>query len=130
MSHQKYGVRLLLALLFITVWSSSAHAQQAGTMRYNNAAKQYEFYDGTRWYYFGLGIALGSCTNEAAFEYDPLLVIPSYKFCNGSNWIRIVGITTLAICSQVRAIDYRSNTFMYCDGLFWNNMKGAISPSV
>ncbi len=130
MSYPKYGVRLLLALLFITVWAPNAHAQQAGTMRYNAAAKQYEFYDGTRWYYFGLGIALGACTNEAAFEYDPLLVIPSYKFCNGTNWIRIVGITTLAVCSQARAIDYRNNSFMYCDGLFWNNMKGAISPSV
>ena len=129
MSYKRYGVRLILALLFTLVWGHGAQAQQAGTMRYNNAAKQYEFYDGTRWYYLGLGIALGSCTSEAAFEYDPLLIIPSYKFCNGTNWIRIIGVTTLATCSQPRAIDYRSNTFMYCDGLFWNNMKGAASPS-
>lgn len=129
MSYRKYGLRLLFALLFMVAWPMAAHAQQAGTKRYNVVARQYEFYDGTRWYYLGLGVALGACSDEAAFEYDPLLVIPSYKFCNGTNWVRIVGITTLAVCTQPLAIDYRSNTFMYCDGLFWNNMKGAISPS-
>lgn len=121
---------MLWALLFIMVWPLSAQAQQAGTMRYDNVAKQYEFYDGTSWYYFGLGLALGSCTQEAAFDYDPLLVVPSYKYCNGSNWIHIVGLVTLTACTQAGALDYRDGSFMYCNGLLWNNMKGALSPSV
>lgn len=129
MMSQKYGSILSLAVLFTFLFGVDAHAQQAGTMKYNEVEHQYEFYDGSNWYYLGLGLAVGTCTKEGVMDYDPLLVIASYKFCNGTNWIRIVGIPTLSPCSQEAAMDYRSNTFMVCNGLLWTNIKGLPSPT-
>lgn len=129
---RQFGLRLLIALLFTMVWGAAAQAQQAGTMRYNNVAKKYEFHDGTKWYYVGGTLTLlETCTpeQEAQMEYDPLLII-SYKYCDGSHWQRIVGTATLELCSQPGVIDYRLNTYMYCNGLLWTRMKGGQSPSV
>jgi hypothetical protein len=127
MMSRKYGFVRVITVLFTLFFAQNAHAQQAGTMRYNSTAKQYEFYDGSQWYYLGLGLALGSCTQEAQMDYDPLLAVASYKYCNGTNWIRIVGVPTLMPCSGAGTMDYMSNTFMVCNGLLWTNIKGFLS---
>lgn len=116
-------------MLFTLFFAQNAHAQQAGTMQYNSATKQYEFYDGTQWFYLGLGLSLGACTTEGQMDYDPLLTVASYKYCNGTNWIRIVGVPTLTPCSQEAAMDFRNDTFMVCNGLLWTNIKGFPSPT-
>lgn len=110
----------------IVCFANSAHAQPAGSMRYNSTIKNMEFYDGVNWYGFGLGLGLGGgpSSSEGTMEFDGIL--NTYRLCNGTVWITLIGLPTLALCSKVGAIDYRSNTFMYCDGLLWMNLKGAI----
>ncbi len=132
MKAKRYGLLLFIAMLFTTGWGQYAHANRAGTMRYNPTVKKYEFHDGTRWYYVGGTLALlETCTpaQEAHMEYDPLLIL-SFKYCDGSFWQRIVGTLTLEPCSGAGVVDYRLNTFMYCNGLLWTRMKGMQSPSV
>jgi len=104
----------------------ATHAEAAdveGTMRYNEVSKQMEFYDGVRWYNFGLGVILGTCTQAGAMDYEPLL-LTSYQYCNGTHWVKIVGIPTLAVCPTAGMIEYRQSTFMVCNGLLWTNIKG------
>jgi hypothetical protein len=63
--------------------------------RYNFVTKKYEFYDGADWYNFELGVSLGACTNEAETEFSTLLGI--FQYCNGTNWIRLVGTPDLKL---------------------------------
>lgn len=108
----------------LLLFATPSHAQdRAGSMRYNPVSRQMEFYDGTRWYNFGLGLALGTCNTPGAMDYEPLILI-SYQYCNGTNWVKIVGIPTLAVCNRAGMIDFRQSTFMVCNGLLWANIKG------
>lgn len=116
-----------IVMLFASPAPARAQDRE-GSMRYNAASKQMEFYDGTRWYNFGLGVALGVCDKPGAMEYEPLILI-SYQYCNGTNWVKIVGIPTLSLCNSNGAIDYRQSTFMVCNGLLWTNIKGAAASS-
>ena len=106
--------------------ATPAAAQTAGTMRYNATIKNMEFYNGSNWFGFGLGVGLGACpaASEGTMEYDGLL--NSYRLCNGTVWVTLLGTPTLAVCGSVGSIDYRSNTFMYCNGLLWMNLKGVL----
>jgi hypothetical protein len=107
--------------------SSPARAEQAGTMRYNSSTKMMEFYDGSAWYNFGIGLGLGACTTEGQMDFDNLL--SNYKFCNGTTWIRIIGIPTLAVCSKKGEMDFNGSTFLVCNGLLWTNIKGTWASS-
>ncbi|HEY8189999.1 MAG TPA: hypothetical protein VIF12_04895 [Micavibrio sp.] len=114
------------AFLFVLHCAHPAAAQQAGTREYNYVTHQMKFYDGSQWYNFGIGAALGACANEGSMEYDPL-VITSYKYCNGTNWIKVVGIPTLAFCSSAGAMDFDGSTYLVCNGLVWTNIKGILA---
>ena len=115
--------------LFLMLFAKPVMAQDVeGSMRYNQITKQMEFYDGVRWYNFGLGVILGTCDQPGAMDYEPLLLI-SYQYCNGTNWIKIVGIPTLAVCPKAGMIEYRQSTFMVCNGLLWTNIKGLASST-
>ncbi|MBU0858637.1 MAG: hypothetical protein KJ667_01750 [Alphaproteobacteria bacterium] len=95
-------------------------------MRYNNVSKRMEFHDGSGWFNFGLGLPVGACGKEGEMDFDPLLtILGSYRFCNGTNWIQIVGLTTLALCSKKAAIEVSGNKLQVCNGTFWVNIKGA-----
>lgn len=118
-------VLLLLFFICVTLAGASAHAADiAGQRRYNYVTKKYEFYDGTNWYNFELGLPLGACVTEAEMEFSTLLNL--YQYCNGTNWIRLVGTITLGVCPQVGLMDYFSNSYYYCNGLVWVNMKGLL----
>lgn len=116
--------RVGIFLFVLVAFSSAAFAYKAGERRYNYVTKKYEFYDGSDWYNFNIGLPLGGCTREAEFEFNNTLSL--YQYCNGTNWIRLVGIPTLTGCSGKAKMDYFSNTYMYCNGLVWVNLKGAI----
>jgi hypothetical protein len=120
--------KLVLFLSFIcavlTAFPAPAFADVAGERRYNFVTKKYEFYDGTDWYNFELGVPLGACTNEAEMEFSTLLSL--YQYCDGTNWIRLVGTPTLSFCSQAGTLDYFSSSYYYCNGLVWVNMKGVL----
>lgn len=120
--------KLVLFLSFICALVAAvpapAYADIAGERRYNFVTKKYEFYDGADWYNFELGVSLGACTNEAETEFSTLLGI--FQYCNGTNWIRLVGTPTLSFCSQAGMMDYFSNSYYYCNGLVWVNMKGLL----
>lgn len=122
----RYGLLLLIAFVFEVCAPVHAFANQAGAMRYNYVSKNMEFHDGTRWYNFGLGLALGACSREGAMEFDSLLA--AYQVCNGTVWIKIVGIPTLSPCSKKGAMNFSGSTMLVCNGLLWTNIKGV--PSV
>lgn len=126
MAGLRYGLLLLIAFVFGVCVPVRAFADQAGAMRYNYVSKNMEFYDGTRWYNFGLGLALGACSREGAMEFDSLLA--AYQVCNGTAWIKIVGIPTLSPCSNKGAMNFNGSTMLVCNGLLWTNIKGM--PSV
>jgi hypothetical protein len=119
-------VRRLLSLLFfltVYVWSCiPAYADIPGERRYNFVTHQLEFYDGSGWYNFGLGLSLGACTQEGSMEFNDLLSL--YQYCDGTLWIRLVGIPTLSGCATKAEMDYFSDSYFYCNGLVWVNMKG------
>lgn len=92
-------------------------------MHYNFVTKQFQFFDGSGWYNLGIGLALGACSRPGMLDYDPLLLV-SYKYCNGTNWIRVVGVPTLSFCSGSGKTDFRLGTFMVCNGLLWTSIKG------
>src|SRR5262245_37591164 len=115
---------LALVTLILELCLHAAHADQAGERRYNFTTKKYEFYDGSNWYNFNLGIALGVCSSEGAWDFDTLL--SAYEYCDGDNWIKIVGTPTLSGCSPAAKMDYFSNSYYYCNGLVWMNMKGLL----
>lgn len=115
--------RLILLVVFLLFIPHIAYAQQAGNMKYNFTTKQYQFFDGAQWYNLGLGVALGACTKEAAMDFEPL-VITSYRYCNGTHWIRIVGVPTLSFCSRAGMMDFIGSTYRVCNGLVWTNIKG------
>ncbi len=121
----------MILSVFVMFFANPAKAQTAGTMRFNETSKQMEFYDGSQWFNFGieLGLDLGGCTQEGMMDYDPLLVLGSYKYCNGSIWIRIVTIPiSLNFCLGTVAgtLDYDvgRKTFVMCNGVAWASMKG------
>lgn len=114
------GFVLLLSLL-----SSPAYADQAGSMRYNPTDKQMEFYDGSAWYNLALTVPLGSCTEEGSMDFDTIL--SSYKFCNGTSWVRVLGVVTLAACTQKGEMEFSSGSYFVCNGLLWTNIKGAFA---
>jgi hypothetical protein len=118
------GAFLLLLLQFLI--ANPAAAQQAGAMRYNGTTNKMEFYDGTGWYNFGLGLPVGSCSTPGTMDYDPLLtILGSYRFCNGTSWIQIIGLTTLTPCAQKATIEVSGDKLQVCNGLFWVNIKGS-----
>lgn len=123
MHRQKYGVALLIALLMAIYTPVRAFADHAGEMRYNQMTQRLEFHDGNQWYNFGLGVALGLCSKEGALDFDPLLA--TYQMCNGTFWIKIVGLPTLSPCTKKGAMDFNGSTFLVCNGLLWTNVKGA-----
>lgn len=58
-------------------------------------------------------------------DFDPLLgILGSYRFCNGVQWIEIVGVTTLSLCSKLGEIEVNGDKLQVCNGLFWVNIKG------
>ncbi len=116
----------IMATLLHCAVANAAHAQQAGTMRYNNVSKKMEFYDGDGWFNFALGVPVGACASEGTMDFDPLLgILGSYRYCNGANWIEILGVTTLALCVKLGEIEVSGNKLQVCNGLFWVNIKGA-----
>jgi hypothetical protein len=129
---------LLSAFLcvFVMLFANPAKAQTAGTMRYNDISSQMEFFDGSQWFNFGieLGLDLGGCSKAGEMEYDPLLLLGSYKYCNGAIWIRIVTIpVSLHFCvgTQAGTIDYDAGrkTFLMCNGVAWASMKGSAATT-
>jgi hypothetical protein len=121
---KRFVLFLCLVCVVLAAASAPAFADVAGERRYNFVTKKYEFYDGTDWYNFELGVPLGACTNEAETEYSTLLGM--FQYCNGTNWIRMVGTPTLSFCSQAGMMDYFSNSYYYCNGLVWVNMNGLL----
>jgi hypothetical protein len=117
------GLMLLSAMLPL----QSARADTAGTMRYNQSAGKMEFFNGTQWYYMSAGLPVGACTQAGSMDYNALL--SAFQMCNGSNWIQILGSLTLNVCLTPGMMDYRNSTFMYCNGLLWLDMKGAVVTS-
>lgn len=115
----------ILTLMLQYAAMQSAAANQAGSMRYNDVSKRMEFHDGTGWFNFALGVPVGGCTREGEMDYDPLLgILGSYRYCNGSLWIQVLGVTTLDVCSSKAAIEVTGNKLQVCNGLFWVNIKG------
>ncbi len=127
MGMKKCGFYLLFAMLMTILFSSPAWSDHAGEMRYNYTTQRLEFHDGTQWYNFGLGVALGACSREGAMDFDNLLA--SYQVCNGTVWIKIVGIPTLSPCTKKGEMNYSGGTFLVCNGLLWTNVKGAPSSA-
>ncbi len=130
MGRQRYRNRFHTAMLFILLlvflFPGQAQADRAGEIRYNYTTQRLEFHDGAQWYNFGLGVGLGACTKEGDLEFDNLLA--SYQVCNGTTWIKIIGIPTLAACTKKGEMDFNGSTFLVCNGLLWTDVKGA--PSV
>ena len=56
---KRFVLFLCLICTFLAAASAPAFADIAGERRYNFVTKKYEFYDGTDWYNFELGIPLG-----------------------------------------------------------------------
>ena len=125
--HIRRAAALIILLLFVQCGGvQNASAQQAGSMRYNNISKKMEFHDGTGWFNFAIGVPVGGCSTEGAMDFDPLLgILGSYRFCNGTQWIEILGVTTLAICTKLGEIEVTGSKLQVCNGLFWVNIKGA-----
>jgi hypothetical protein len=117
-------VALLLCFgLFIFV-PAPVRAQAAGEMHYNTVDNRYEFFDGSNWFDFDLGIALGVCANEAEMEFDTLL--STYKYCNGVNWMLVAGTLTLSVCTAKGEMDFFSAAYHFCNGALWVKMKGSL----
>ena len=126
MNIRRAALAAILLLLVQFGVMQNASAQQAGSMRYNDISKKMEFHDGSDWFNFALGIPVESCSSEGTMDFDPLLgILGSYRFCDGTNWIEIVGVTTLALCGKLGEIEVTGNKLQVCNGLFWVNIKGA-----
>lgn len=119
-------VRFFFSFLFLMQFISPAQAYaQSGSMRYNDISKSMEFHDGNAWHNFLLGLPVGPCSHEGEMDFDPLLsVLGTYRFCNGTDWIQVLGVTTLDFCSQKAAIEVTGNKLQVCNGIFWVNIKG------
>lgn len=115
--------KALLPLL-ATILPYPAMAQSTGEMHYSTPDTRYEFFDGSNWYDFDLGIPLGVCTKEAEMEFDTLL--STYKYCNGTFWIPVAGIVTLSVCTKKGEINFFNGTYHFCNGLLWVRMKGSL----
>ncbi|MEZ5919354.1 MAG: hypothetical protein R3D66_05455 [Alphaproteobacteria bacterium] len=113
-----------LPLLLTIILPYSALAQNTGEMHYSTPDTRYEFFDGSNWYGFDLGIPLGVCTKEAEIEFDTLL--STYKYCNGAFWIPVAGIVTLSGCTQKGEVDFFNSAYHFCNGLLWVRMKGSL----
>ena len=103
----------------------NAKASSAGTLEYSDTENRYVFHDGLNWYLFSTEIVtLSSCSNTAEMNYD--YILKTFTICNGSRRRLVLGTITLSPCSQEGTIDYRNNSFMFCNGLLWVNMKGLL----
>ncbi|MDB5490861.1 MAG: hypothetical protein JWO78_710 [Micavibrio sp.] len=120
--HVKHGLRVIVFCLYTMMFANAAQAATAGTRDYNYTTHQMQFFDGTKWYNFGLGLALGTCTTEGAMDFEPIL--STYQVCNGTYWIKIVGIPTLAVCTKKGAMEFNGSTYLVCNGLLWTDIKG------
>lgn len=101
---------------------SPAFSQVAGERDYNPVTNSLGFYDGEDWYNFASGLPTGFCSKEGEMEFNNLL--SKYQYCDGSNWRVITGVPTLMLCSKKGAIDFINDTYMYCNGLLWMDMRG------
>ena len=73
-----------------------------------------------------MGRGLGACRLEGGMEFENLLA--SYQVCNGTVWVKIVGVPTLPPCTNKGAMNLNGSTMLVCNGLLWTNIKGM--PSV
>ncbi|MEZ5814621.1 MAG: hypothetical protein R3E13_07900 [Alphaproteobacteria bacterium] len=115
---------LLLCFGLFTVVPAQTWAQTAGEMHYDTVDNRYEFFDGSDWFDFDLGITLGVCANEAEMEFDTLL--STYKYCNGTNWMPVAGTLTLSVCAAKGKMDFFSGAYHFCNGALWIKMKGSL----
>ena len=124
----KHSLWAIIFCVFTTCFAGSAQAAiQAGTRDYNFTTHQMQFYDGSNWYSFNIGIPLGVCTpaQEGAMDFDNVLAV--YQVCNGTNWVKIVGIPiALAFCSNKGEMEFTGGTYRVCNGLLWTNIKGTL----
>ncbi len=124
-------LRLMMQLLIVYIsilillLPSPAAAQLAGTLDFDNGVNKYKVYNGASWNYIGDPIVLTSCnaTKKAQIDYDPLLGI--LKYCNGSVWMTMVGLPTLALCSDPGKWRFNDgyNSLEICNGLLWMSMN-------
>ena len=115
---------LKMIIICTLMFSASAHAQLAGTLRFNTTQNRFEFYSGANWYLFSLGIGIAACTKRGALDFNNLLGV--YRYCNGTVWVPIVGTATLTPCTKKGAMDFFSQSYHYCNGLVWVNMRGLL----
>jgi hypothetical protein len=113
-------LRIFIVLL-VAVPCTSAYAASAGEMSYNSTTKRYTFFDGLILRNIGISTTLFSCTGDGKMEYDTLL--NSYKYCNGTVWVLMVGIPTLTPCTKTAAIDFFNSSYHYCNGIVWVNIR-------
>lgn len=116
-------LKSFLSLFFILILAAApASAQTAGQMNYDTSNHRYVFYDGVSWREFHTGLGLLACTKEGAMDFEHVLAY--YRYCNGSVWVPVVGTLTLSTCSKKGEMDFFSNSYYFCNGLFWVNMQG------
>lgn len=120
------GIASFLLLPFAT---AAQAAVPKGSMHYNFTNHQMEFFDGAQWFAFnGTTLLTNSCTKEGVMDYDPLILL-TYKYCDGSHWVKVIGIPTLAVCTKAGAIHFNGSTFLVCNGSLWADIKGAPAAS-
>lgn len=120
-------MRLLCLFLIVSMCGlvRPALAQQAGAWEYDYGDHVYKFYDGSDWYEVGTGFGLIGCSKEASLDF--VAVTGSYRYCNGTVWIPVIGTLTLSSCAKKGARAFFSNSYYYCNGLLWVNIKGPLS---
>ena len=113
----------IIFLLLVLMRAVPGSAQQAGEGEYHQASHVMRFYTGSQWYEFGIGASLGGCAKEGEMDYDPI-IISAYKYCNGTNWVHVVGIPTIALCGKVGEMNFTGSTYLVCNGTVWTDIKG------
>jgi hypothetical protein len=111
-------------LILILIFPGSALADPPGTLRFNDSSKRYEFYSGSNWYLFSVGVGVVACSKKAALDFNN--AVSAYRYCNGTVWIPIVGTPTLIACTKKGAMDFFNTSYHYCNGLVWMNMRGLL----
>ncbi|MBX3018224.1 MAG: SUMF1/EgtB/PvdO family nonheme iron enzyme [Bdellovibrionaceae bacterium] len=125
---------ILICAVFETSWTLAACTSPTaaeGVRNYFSDDKKYKLCARDVWNDFVTTGTLTSCSKEAEIEYDPAQT--AFKYCNGSNWVRILDVDAGlgSACSVQGRQEYNATTkeLLYCDGTNWRTMASAFCPT-
>ena len=102
---------MLMAIMLGAIGVNAQAALAQGSMQYDTASNQMVFNDGSGWFYFAAALGTGSCSVPSEMNYDRTL--KTYRYCNGSAWMKVVGLPSIAPCATEGELTYRNGSFFF-----------------